>query len=143
MLLTAMGVGALGSAFLIASVGDQLPRGMLMLGGVFVYGFLIVIFAASPWFQLSMVLMGIIGVCHVYAHALVQTVIQSYSPSQFRGRTTAIFHMSQVIMTVGSMLVGTLGALWGAQWAVASMGIAGSLAMVAIYVALPHARLIR
>src|SRR5262245_10107857 len=36
-LLTAMGLGALCSAVLIASVGDRLPRGILMLGGVTVY----------------------------------------------------------------------------------------------------------
>ncbi len=143
LLLTAMGVGALCSALLVASLGDRLPRGALMLGGVTLYGFIIVIFAASPWFTLSLVLMGIVGFCHVSSHALVQTVIQSYSPSEFRGRTTAIFHMSQVIMTVGSMIVGALAAIWGAQWAVALMGAAGALAMLAIYVALPRAWLIR
>ena len=143
LLLTAMGVGALCSAFLVASLGDRLPRGMLMLGGVTLYGLVIVAFAASPWFGLSMALMGIVGLCHVHAHALVQTVIQSHSPSDLRGRTTAIFHMSQVVMTVGSMLVGALAALWGAQWAVASMGAVGSLAMIAIHVALPRARHIR
>jgi MFS family permease len=143
LLLTAMGVGALCSAILIASIGDELPRGMLMLGGVTVYGFLIVIFAASRWFQLSIVLMGIVGLCHVFAHALVQTVIQSYSPSELRGRTIAIFHMSQVVMTVGAMLIGTLSSLLGAPWAVASMGGIGALTMIGIYVALPHARLIR
>ena len=42
------------------------------------------------------------------AYALVQTVLQSYSPPEFRGRTTALFHMGQVVLTVGSMLVGTL-----------------------------------
>ncbi len=42
------------------------------------------------------------------AHALVQTIIQSYSPSEFRGRTMAIFHMSQVVMTAGAMLFGAL-----------------------------------
>jgi hypothetical protein len=46
-------------------------------------------------------------------------------------------------MTVGSMLIGALAMLWGAPWAVASMGAAGSLAMIAIYVALPRARHIR
>jgi MFS family permease len=143
LLLTAMGVGALCSALLVASLGDRLPRGALMLGGVTLYGFIIVIFAASPWFYLSLALMGIVGFCHVSSHALVQTVIQSYSPSEFRGRMTAIFHMSQVIMTVGSMIVGALAAIWGAQWAVASMGAVGALAMLAIYVALPRAWLIR
>ncbi len=143
LLLTAMGVGALCSAFLIATVGDRLPRGMLMLGGVILYGLAIILFAASPWFKLSLVLMAIVGLCHISAHALVQTVIQSYSPSEFRGRMTAIFHMSQVVMTVGSMLIGALATLWGAPWAVASMGAVGSLAMIAIYIALPRARHIR
>ena len=138
-----MGIGALCSAILIASVGDELPRGMLMLGGVTVYGFLIVIFAGSHWFQLSLVVMGIVGLCHVFAHALVQTVIQFYSPSEFRGRTIAIFHMSQVIMTIGAMLTGSLSALIGARWAVASMGIVGALTMIGIYVLFPRARLIR
>jgi Na+/melibiose symporter-like transporter len=39
LLLTAMGVGALSA---LIAFGDELPRGMLMLGGVTVYGFLIV-----------------------------------------------------------------------------------------------------
>ena len=143
LLLTGMGVGALASAFLLASVGERLPRGMLMLAGVAVYGLVIIAFAASPWFKLSLALMGIVGLCHVSAHALIQTVIQSYSPSEFRGRTTAIFHMSQVIMTLGSMLVGALAALWGAQWAVASMGAAGTIAVIMIYLAVPRARDIR
>ena len=143
LLLTAMGVGALCSALLIASAGDRLPRGMLMLGGVTLYGLINIIFAASPWFGLSLVLMVIVGVCHVHSHALVQTVIQAYSPSEFRGRTIALFHMSQVIMTVGAMFFGALSSLLGAEWTVASMGAVGALCMIAIYLAVPSARLIR
>jgi MFS family permease len=143
LLLTAMGVGALCSAVLIASAGDRLPRGMLMLVSVMLYGFFTVMFAASPWFWLSMVLMVIVGLCHVHSHALVQTVIQSYSPSEFRGRTMAIFHMSQVVLTIGAMLYGALSSLVGAQWAVASMGGVGALIMIGISLALPGARSIR
>ncbi len=143
LLLTAMGIGALCSSVLIASAGDRLPRGMLMLGSVALYGFIVVIFAASTWFQLSLVMMWITGLCTVHSHALVQTVIQSYSPSEFRGRTMAIFNMSQVVMTVGSMLIGTLSSLLGARWAVASLGTIGALTMIAIYITLPRARLIR
>ena len=143
LLLTAMGVGAVCSAVLIASAGDRLPRGMLMLVSVMLYGFFTVMFAASPWFWLSMVLMVIVGLCHVHSHALVQTVIQSYSPTEFRGRTMAIFHMSQVVLTIGAMLFGALSSLIGAQWAVASMGAVGALIMIGIALALPGARLIR
>ena len=143
LLLTAMGVGALCSAVLIASAGDRLPRGMLMLGSVMVYGFFTVIFAASTWFWLSMALMVIVGLCHVHSHALVQTVIQSYSPAEFRGRTMAIFHTSQVVLTVGAMLFGALSSIIGAQWAVASMAAVGALIMIGLSLALPGARSIR
>jgi predicted MFS family arabinose efflux permease len=143
LLLTAMGMGALCSAVLIASCGDQLPRGILMLGGVTLYGLSVVAFSASPSFRLSLGLMALVGIAHVSSHALVQTVIQTYSPAAFRGRTMAIFHMSSVVMTLGSMLVGTLAALVGARWAAAAMGAAGALSMLMIAVALPRARLIR
>jgi MFS family permease len=142
-LLTAMGVGALGSAVMIATFGDRMPRGLFMLGGVALYGLSVVAFAASPWFQLSMALMLIVGFANVCSHALVQTVIQTYSPPEFRGRAIALFHMGQVVMTLGSMVIGALAALCGTQWAVVLMGAAGALAMLAIHVILPRAWQIR
>lgn len=143
LLLTSMGIGALASSFLIATLGDRMPRGILMLVGVGLYGVLVVIFSLSPWFTLSMVLMSVIGLCHVSSHALVQTILQSYSPREFRGRTMAIFHMTHVVLLLGGMLVGALSALIGAPWAAASMSAAGTLCMVYLYLAAPKAREIR
>jgi len=143
LLLTAMGIGALCSSILIASLGDRLPRGLLMLGGVALYGVLVVIFSLSYWFPLSMGLMAIIGLCHVSSHALVQTVIQTYSPPEFRGRAIAIFHMTQVLLLIGGMVVGALSAMVGAPWAATSMSIVGTLCMAAIFISVPAARDIR
>jgi len=143
LLLTAMGIGALCSSVLIAAMGDKLPRGKLMLGSVILYGLFLLIFAVSPWFQLSLVMMLVAGISNVLCHALVQTVIQSYSPAAFRGRTTAIFSMSQVIVTLGSILIGALSSLFGAPWAVASMAACGALTMLVVYIAMPWARQIR
>jgi MFS family permease len=143
LLLSAMGVGALFSSVLLASFGDRLPRINLMLGGVTLYGIIIVAFAASPWFELSLVLMGIVGIVHVTSHALAQTVIQTYSPSDFRGRTMAVFHMTHVVLLVGGIFIGAFSSFVGAQWAAASMSIVGALAVMGIYLAMPRARLIR
>lgn len=143
LLLTAMGIGALCSSVLIAAVGDRMPRGILMLGGVALYGVLVVVFSASLWFSLSMALMALIGLCHVSSHALVQTVIQAYSPREYRGRAMALFHMTQVLLLLGGLLIGVLSALIGAPWAAAAMSIAGTLCMVALYVLVPAARRIR
>lgn len=143
ILLTCMGVGALFSSVLVAFVGDRMPRGLFMIGGVGLYGILLVIFAASTSFVLSMALMFMIGLCHVTSHALIQIVVQSYSPSEFRGRTMAIFHMTQVILVIGAMFVGGLAALIGARWAATWMSLAGTAAMIAIYVLMPRARRVK
>jgi predicted MFS family arabinose efflux permease len=143
LLLTGMGAGALLSSLLIASLGDRMPRGLVMIGGVAVYGILVMIFAASSWFTLSLILMAVMGLCHVSSHALVQTVIQTYSPPEFRGRTMAIFHMTQVVLMIGGMLIGALSSVIGTRWAAASLGFVGTLAMIGIYVVLPRARDIR
>jgi MFS family permease len=143
LLLTSMGIGALGSALIVATFGDRMPRGIMMIAGVMLYGILVVLFSASPWFSLSMVLMGVIGLCHVSSHALVQTVIQSYSPPEFRGRAIAIFHMNQILLLLGGLLIGALSSAIGAPWAAASLSIAGTLCMVGLYVSDPRARTIR
>ena len=114
-----------------------------MLGSSMLYGFVLVIFAASPWFTLSLAVMAVAGLCHVHANALVNTVIQSYSPAEFRGRAMAMFNMSQALATAGSMLIGALSVSLGPRWAVAAMGVAGSLAIITMSVALPHARHIK
>jgi MFS family permease len=139
LLLTAMGIGALGSALVIASFGDRMPRGLFMLGGLGVYGIGVAGFALSQWFSLSLVLMVVIGFANVFSHALVQTVIQTYSPAEFRGRVMSIFQQSQVVMTAGSMFIGSLAVLFGANGAVMLMASAGVLSVLAIHLTLPRA----
>lgn len=138
LLLTGMGIGALGSAIMITGFGDRMERGKIMLGGVALYGIGTALFGISPWFHFSMFLMIIIGFANVCSHALVQTVLQTYSPPEFRGRTIALFHMAQVVMTLGSVTIGTLAAIAGAQWATLLMGISGALAMLVIHLTLPQ-----
>jgi len=143
VLLTSMGIGALFSSVLVASSGDRMQRGLFMIGGVALYGIFVVIFSVSTWYPLSIFAMFVIGLCHVTSHALIQTVIQSYSPPEFRGRTMAIFHMTQVILVVGAMLIGALASLIGARWAASSMGLVGTVLMIAIYLMMPKARRIQ
>jgi predicted MFS family arabinose efflux permease len=143
ILLTCMGGGALFSSVLVAFLGDRMPRGLVMIGGVALYGILLVMFAASSSFVLSMALMFFVGLCHVTSHALIQIVVQFYSPPEFRGRTMSIFHMTQVLLVIGAMFIGSLATFIGARWATAVLGVIGALAMTAIYTLMPRARRIR
>src|SRR6185436_7935598 len=92
LLLAAMGFGALLSAATIALAGHRMVRGRVMIDSSIVYGVAIVVFAASPWYSLSIVAMVVAGLCHVHANALVHTVVQSNSPPAYRGRTMALFN---------------------------------------------------
>ncbi len=143
LLLTAMGAGAFLSAALVANAGHKLPRGVIMLVSGVMYGLAVVLFSVSPWFALSLAAMAAAGLFHVHTNTLVQTVVQTYSPPEFRGRTMALFSMNQAMITVGAMLFGALASLAGPRWSVAIMGAAGSLSMVALHFAMPRARYIR
>jgi predicted MFS family arabinose efflux permease len=120
-----MGFGALLSAATIALAGHQLTRGRVMIDSSIVYGLALVVFAASPWYPLSIAAMAVTGLCHVHANALVHTVVQSNSPPAYRGRTMALFNMAQMLSTAGGMLIGLLAAVLGSRGAVAAMGMTG------------------
>lgn len=87
--------------------------------------------------------MLVAGLFHVSSHALIQTVIQAYSPSELRGRMMALFQQSQVINTVGGMLAGLLATMWSALWAIGSMGLMCTVCVVGIATSFPRARFIR
>ncbi len=142
-LLTGMGAGAFFSAALVASAGHRLPRGLMMLVGSGCYGASVLLFAASPWYALSILAMVLAGLSHVYCNVLVNTIVQTYSPAEFRGRSMAIFGMHQAVITVGAMLYGALSTLEGVRWSVAIMASAGILSIVALHLAMPGAKHIR
>jgi predicted MFS family arabinose efflux permease len=143
LLLTGMGVGALSSSVVIASLGNRLPRGRVMVAAAFCYGSLLVAFAASPWIGISMPLMVLIGLANVMCNALVQTVVQAHAPSEIRGRIMGVYHQRDLAVTAGSMLIGALAAAWGAPQAVAAMGAACAVGAAAIWITVPHVRSIR
>jgi MFS family permease len=143
VLLSAMGIGALGSAVTIATLGERLPRGMLMLGGCVAYGLILIAFATSTWFGLSIAIMVIAGVCNVACNALVRTVVQGYTPREMTGRVLAIVQQGQVLQTVGGMLAGALAAVWGAPWAVGTMAALCVASGITMFIVFPRARSIR
>jgi predicted MFS family arabinose efflux permease len=143
LLLAAMGVGAVASAFLVVFSGDELPKGLLMLGGVAVYGLANVGFAASHWLVLSMALMLVVGVCNVAANTLNQTVLQAASAPEMRGRVMGIYQQQQILIALGGLVAGALASVWGAQSTVACFGMACTLGAIIVFAAVPHVRSLR
>jgi hypothetical protein len=143
LLLTSQGIGALGSAFLIASLGDTLPKGKLMLAGVAAYGVLELLFSQSQWFAVSLGLMFLIGICHVSANALVQSIVQANAAAEMRGRVMGVWQQLEVCFIAGGLMAGAAAAIWGAPVTVAVMGATCALGALAIYLLVAQVRTIR
>jgi predicted MFS family arabinose efflux permease len=143
MLLAAMGSGAVVSSIMITLFGHRWTRGKVMLDASLIYGLMVVGLALSPWYSLSLVVMVLVGLCHVHANALVHTVVQSYSSAEYRGRSMALFNMTQMLSTAGSMIIGLLAAAIGPRGAVAAMGLTGAAGIVLLMVMMPSARKIK
>jgi len=79
----------------------------------------------------------------VAANALVQTIVQGHSAAVMRGRVMAVWQQNQVVLLFGGLMAGAAASVWGAPSTVAVMGITCSLCMIAIYLAIPHVRVIR
>ncbi|MEA2642793.1 MAG: hypothetical protein QOF51_4187 [Chloroflexota bacterium] len=143
LLLTFMGIGALSSAILIATVGDRLPKGKLMTAGMTLYGAAMIVFSHSFWFPLSLSMMFITGLCNVTSNALVQTVVQAHSPPELRGRIMGVFQQNQLLINLGALLAGSFATWWGAQVAVEIMGIGLVTTSIAAFFAFPTIRTLR
>ncbi|HZT06463.1 MAG TPA: MFS transporter [Chloroflexota bacterium] len=143
LLLTTMGFGALGTAFLIAAVGDRLPKGWMLVGGIMTYGVGLLVFSQSLVFGLSLAAMVVVGSSGVTAGALVQTVLQAHSPPPLRGRIMGVFQQAQIMSTVGGLLTGSFATLFGAQRTVEGMGVALAACSALIFLTMPSIRDIR
>jgi len=142
-MLTAMGIGAIVASFLVASFGETLPKGALIVSAAAVYGLGVMLFAHSTAFPLSMLLMIGIGSANVTSATLTQTVVQGHSSKEMRGRVMGVFQQNQILITLGSVLAGALAATWTSQTALTIMGAILSASALGILFANPQIRRIR
>ncbi len=105
LLQSARGVGAVGSALLIAALGGGIRRGSLLTLGTVALPLTILAFAvvASP--LLSLVVLAAVGAAMVLIMNLANAMVQSQVPDALRGRVMSIYSL----VFFGAM---PLGALW-------------------------------
>jgi MFS family permease len=107
MLLTAVGIGAVTGALLVASLPDTARRGRLLTLGNLLFPALLLAFAASRSFPLSMAILIGVGMSFVAQNALANTLIQLIVPNQLRGRVMSLYTLTfQSAMRLGGLQAG-------------------------------------
>jgi MFS family permease len=113
-LMSAAGVGALCAALLLARLGDLKRKGRFLMFSAGVFSVSLVFFALSKIYVLSLAALVCVGWASVTAISLINTLLQTLSPDEFRGRLMSAFMFTFAgIMPFGSLLAGSLSQALG------------------------------
>jgi MFS family permease len=135
LLLSVMGVGALGGALLAAA--RQSPTIRLLSFGALGFGAFMVAAALMPNLPLELVALVPMGALMVTVQATANSLLQLSSDPMFRGRVMALYVMVFIGTTpIGGPIVGFVAQHFGAREALALGGVASALAGVAVLAAI-------
>jgi hypothetical protein len=137
LLLSAVGIGAIMGAFLMASLPEHAPRGRLLTVGNLTFPFLLLLFVYSHSMTLSLFIMILVGLSHVFQNAMANTLLQLTSPDQLRGRVMSLY----ALVSHGMHHLGGLQAGFVADWigAPISIGVgAGVSLLYGLFVAIRY-----
>ena len=137
LLLSAVGLGAITGAFLVASLPDKAPRGRLLTLGNLTFPFFLLLFVSSQSFLVSLLVMMLVGMSHVFQNALANTLLQLNSPDALRGRVMSLYFL----VSHGMTHLGGLQAGLAADWVGAPMSLglgAGASLLYGLFVAVRY-----
>jgi MFS family permease len=124
VLVAAVGIGALAGALGIALASRRVAKGPIQLAGAAALGLLLVAFALSRSFPLSVALLALAGCAMIVNNALTNTLLQTLVPDGLRGRLMAFYAFTFIGMSpLGAVQAGALAERFGAPWAVAIGGV--------------------
>ena len=124
LLFTAMGVGAILGTLTVASLGNFAYKGPLLLIGAVFLGSAMVAYSQVTIMTLAIPLLGIVAFCFTTYSTLNQTILQTVTPDEFRGRVTSLHLMDQGLVPLGSLIAGTVAEFFGASTTVLVFGFA-------------------
>jgi MFS family permease len=141
MLLSAVGIGAVIGAILVASLPERARRGRMLTLGNLGLPLLLLAFVNSKLFIISLGIMVLVGMGQVFLNALANTLLQVTAPDQLRGRV-----MSQYsLVSQGMHQLGGLQAGFVADWigAPLSVGIGAAISLlygIFVFIRFPRVR---
>jgi MFS family permease len=136
MMSSALGVGSLVAALVLATLAKASRRTLLMGATAFVI--LLAAVAASPWYALTLALLVAMGVASVAFMATANSSLQIAAPDRLRGRVMSLYMLLFVGTTpIGGLLTGVMAEhigvrlTVGIEAAISAAGIAAALAYLA------------
>jgi MFS family permease len=129
----AIGLGALGGTFILASARKGTDLRKFMLGSIALLGTGLILFSRTGWFVLALPFAVIIGLGSITPMATAITIIQTEAAAHMRGRVMSYVAMAYFgMMPLGSLLIGNVSQRIGAPLTMLGQGI-GALIIAGIF----------
>ena len=116
------GIGALLGTLTVAYLAHAGRRGWQVLVGSATFGGLLIVFAYSSSFPLSLSLIFLLGLFNQIYLTSINTILQLNLPYQLRGRVLGLFGLTWDLMPLGGAIAGAVAEFAGAPTAVALGG---------------------
>ncbi|MGH7855266.1 MAG: MFS transporter [Candidatus Binatia bacterium] len=129
------GAGALVGVLAVAWFSHSRGKGLQSLLGALIFGMLLISFAVSKSYPLSLALAFTLGAASQFYMTTISTVLQVNLPNELRGRVMGIYGLAWELMPVGGMIAGAIAEFAGAPIAVGFGGfmVAAMALLVAIF----------
>ena len=127
LLLTIAGIGSLTGNVFLALLGNARHKNWLLLGMIVLFGATLFLFAISPIYIVSLVLLFFTGVGFTGFIAVGTTILQLSTPAELRGRMMSLWLNGAAMHYIGALPLGAVGEHWG--WSISLGG--GALIMLA------------
>lgn len=139
-LQTTTGAGALLGVLIVATLSRFHIKGWQAIIGAVTFGTLLVGFAFSTWYTLSLGLVFFIGLANQVYMTTINSILQLNPPDSLRGRVMSIYGLTYDLTPMGGIISGTIAEYAGAPVAVAIGGflVLAMASSVAVY--LPRVR---
>ena len=141
LLSASVGAGALIGALTTASLGNFKRKGLLLTVGNVFFPVMVLLFASSKIFPLSMAILVGAGLGFMIQNTMTNTLVQTSIPDHLRGRVMSVYMLVfQGLFPIGSLMAGTIAQNFGVPIGAA---FGGTIALIAGLVWLWRAPYIR
>jgi MFS family permease len=139
LMLSVSGVGALVSSLALTSMPNK-KRGIVLIVSGVALGLILLAFAFSRSWPLSLVLTGLVGLGQSVRMTISNTLLQEYVQDQYVGRVMSLYLMQFGFTSLSAFAAGVMTQAWGLSWAIGGFAAALALIATAVLLFVPRVR---
>jgi MFS family permease len=107
----------------VASLGDYKEKGQLLVFNALAAGLSLVLFALSPWYILSLLLVMLVNGALMAYDTSMKTMFLLVTSDEVRGRVNSIYTLTYGFLSLGGFIAGGVATAVGAPIAIGISGL--------------------